>query len=252
MKRGEVTEQHVKVANRDFYEAVAERYEEIDGRRSSTLGEWLCRNLAAIRQRAPGGALLDIGTGSGFVTRCAEGVFVFRIGIDLSSRILVANRTAFDFGVTGDTDRLPFADNSFDVVTCFAVLHHLYAFENLVSEVARVLKAGGVFYSDHDLDWAFSKRFHVPLMLYRRLHNARSKYRKVSSVITPELYRLAEWQEDGIDSLGFIRLLEQAGFTVETNFHWFGLSRFTDRLFGKEPWTRGWAPLVSLVALLPK
>lgn len=252
MEQRKVTEQHVKAANRDFYEAVAERYEEIDGRRSSTLEVWLSKNLSAIRQRAPGGSLLDIGTGSGFVTRCAGGLFVFRIGIDLSSRILVANRTAFDFGVTGDTDNLPFTDNSFDVVTCFAVLHHLYAFENLVSEVARVLKPGGVFYSDHDLDWAFRKRFRVPLMLYRGLHNARSKYQEISSVITPELYRLTEWQEDGIDSHGLIQLLEQAGFTVETNFHWFGLSPFTDRLFGKEPWTKGWAPLVSLVALSPK
>ena len=43
-----------------------------------------------------------------------------------------ANRNAFDLGVTADVDSLPFADNDFDVVTCFAVLYHLYAFEGLV------------------------------------------------------------------------------------------------------------------------
>jgi ubiquinone/menaquinone biosynthesis C-methylase UbiE len=248
MVKQEVTEQQVKAANRDFYEAVAERYEEIDGRRSSTLEAWLCKNLAAIRHRAPGGSLLDIGTGSGFVTRCAAGLFPFRIGIDLSSRILAANRTAFDFGVTGDTDNLPFSDNSFDVVTCFAVLHHLYAFEKLVSEVARVLKPGGVFYSDHDMDAAFSRRFRLPLVVYRRLHNAKSKYQRASNKITRELYELAEYQEDGVDSAGMIRLLERMGFLVEAKFHWYGLTRIADRLFSDKAYAHGWAPMFSTLA----
>ena len=157
--RGKVTEQVVKAANRQFYDAVADRYEEIDGRRSPALEAWLRNNLVSIRQRVHGGRLLDIGTGSGLVTRCAEGLFMSRIGIDLSSRILVANREAFDLAVTADVDNLPFADNSIDVVTCFAVLHHLYDLKSLVSEVARVLRPQGIFYSDHDMDAAFSKRF---------------------------------------------------------------------------------------------
>ncbi|UCG12906.1 MAG: class I SAM-dependent methyltransferase, partial [Deltaproteobacteria bacterium] len=128
MERLKVTGNHVKAANRQFYDAVADQYEEIDGRRSSTLETWLRKNLTTVRKRAPGGSLLDIGTGSGMVTRCAGGLFVLRVGIDLSSRILVANRNAFNFGVTADVDSLPFADKSFDVITCFAVLHHLYAF----------------------------------------------------------------------------------------------------------------------------
>jgi ubiquinone/menaquinone biosynthesis C-methylase UbiE len=246
---GEVTEQLVKAANRQFYDAVADHYEEIDGRRSPALETWLRKNLSAIRKRAPGGSLLDIGTGSGLVTRCAGGLFVLRIGIDLSSRILIANRTAFDFGVTGDVGSLPFADKSFDVITCFAVLHHLYAFEDLVSEVARVLKPGGVFYSDHDLDVAFSRRFRPLLQLYRRFHNAESKYRKASEEITQELYNLTEWQENGIDSLGLIRSFQRAGFWVETKFHWFGLTHALDKVLGTMPLGRGWAPLLSIVAI---
>ena len=93
-----------------------DQYEEIDGRRSSTLETWLRMNLTVIRKRAPGGSLLDIGTGSGLVTRCARGLFVLRVGIDLSSRILVANRNAFDFGVTADVGGLPLPDKSFDVI----------------------------------------------------------------------------------------------------------------------------------------
>jgi ubiquinone/menaquinone biosynthesis C-methylase UbiE len=249
MERLKVTENHVKAANRQFYDAVADQYGEIDGRRSSTLETWLRMNLTVIRKRAPGGSLLDIGTGSGLVTRCARGLFVLRVGIDLSSRILVANRNAFDFGVTADVGGLPFADKSFDVITCFAVLHHLYAFEGLVSEVARVLKTGGVFYSDHDLDVSFSRRFRALLLLYRRFHNAESKYRKASEEITQELYNLTEWQENGIDSLDLIRSFQRAGFSVETKFHWFGLTPALDRVLGTTTLWRGWAPLLSIVAI---
>jgi ubiquinone/menaquinone biosynthesis C-methylase UbiE len=246
--RGKGTEQSVKAANRQFYDAVADRYEEIDGRRLPTLEAWLRKNLSGIRQRTPGGYLLDIGTGSGLVTRCAEGLFEARVGIDLSSRILAANRKAFDLGVTADVDGLPFADNSFDAITCFAVLHHLYTFEGLVSEAARVLRPGGIFYCDHDMDATFSKRFRLLLLFYRKFHNSRSKYRRASEEITQELYDMTEWQENGVDSLGFIRLLERAGFSVETKFHWFGLSPTLDKLRGTRSQGHGWAPLLSVVA----
>ncbi len=252
MTQGETTEQRVKAANRQFYDAVAPCYEEIDGRRSWTLETWLRNTLSAIRKRAPGGSVLDVGTGSGLVTRCAEGLFALKVGIDLSSKILFANRDAFDLGVTGDVDSLPFADNSFDVITCFAVLHHLYAFEGLVSEVARVLKPGGIFYSDHDLDAAFSKRFRPLLLLYRRFYNARSKYQKASQEITQELYNLTEWQENGIDSLGLIQLLQRTGFSVETKFHWFGLTPVLDKIVSTMPRGHGWAPLLSIVAIRRK
>lgn len=248
MEPSKVTERRVKAANRQFYDAVADCYEEIDGRRSPALEAWLHKNLSVIRQRAPGGCLLDIGTGSGLVTRCAQGLFVFRVGIDLSTRILIANRKAFDFGVTADVDNLPFADNSFDVVTCFAVLHHLYAFESLVSEVARILRPGGIFYSDHDMDIAFYRRFRVPLFLYRKLHNASLKYQRVSEEITQELYDLTECQEKGVNSSHLICLFEQAGFSLQTKFHWFGLSPIIDRQFGTRTHARAWAPLFSLVA----
>ena len=68
MNRNKVTEQCVKAANRQLYDAVADRYEEIDGRRSPRLEAWLRQNLTTICQQAPGGRLLDIGTGSGLAS----------------------------------------------------------------------------------------------------------------------------------------------------------------------------------------
>lgn len=249
MMSNKVTAQSVKAANRRLYDAIADRYEEIDGRRSSALDVWLRKNLANLRQQAPGENLLDIGTGSGFVTRCATGFFSMRVGIDLSSKILIPNQKAFELGITADVDYLPFTDSSFDVITCFAVLHHLYAFESLVSEITRVLKPRGIFYSDHDMDAAFSKRFALPLQLYRKFHNASSKYRKASENITQVLYDLTEFQEKGIDSPYLSSLFRDAGFLVKNRFHWFGLTPITNRLFGVKTYSHRWAPLCSVLAI---
>ncbi|MBI4790099.1 MAG: class I SAM-dependent methyltransferase [Chloroflexi bacterium] len=249
MQPEKVTAQVVKTANREFYDAVADHYEELDGRRSPALETWLRGNLSELRGRAPGGSLLDIGAGSGLVTRCAEGLFAQRVGIDLSPRILAAHRACFDFGAAADVEHLPFRAASFDVVTCFAVLHHLYDFDGLIAEVKRVLKPAGIFYSDHDMDRGFSTRFQIPLSVYRKLRNARAKYQRASGAITPELYDLTEWQEQGVDAARLIGLLELAGFTVEARFHWFGLIPTLDRFVGTNLRGRGWSPLLSTVAM---
>jgi len=248
VKPREATPEQVRDANRRFYDAVAERYEELDGRRSAKLAAWLRDRLAELRRRAPGGRLLDLGAGRGLVARCAEGLFDVRVGLDVSARVLAAGRAAYDLAVVGDAGRLPFADASFDAVVCFAVLHHLYAFDGLAAEMARVLAPGGVFYSDHDLDAAFYRRFRPLLAVHRWLHNARAKYRRASREVTGEMYDLAEWHGRGVDSAEVVRLFRQAGFSVETRFHWFGLGRTTDRLFGDKGRRRGWAPLVAITS----
>jgi len=248
VKRHDATPDQVRDANRRFYNAIAERYEEIDRRRSPGLEAWLRGKLVALRQRAQGGRLLDLGAGGGLVARCAQGVFGLRVGLDVSPRILAVHRGAFDLAVAGDVAALPFADSTFDAVTCFAVLHHLYAFEGLAREVVRVLRPGGVFYSDHDMELRFHQRFRWPLALYRRLVNAKARYRRASREISPELYDLTEWHNEGVDSLKLMGLFEAAGCRVEATYHWFGLSPLCDRLFGARPRRRGWAPLFSLVA----
>lgn len=249
-KEEERLEQRVKAANRLFYDTVGAQYEEVDGRRSQRLERWLSHTLSTIRQNVPDGHLLDIGTGGGLVTRCAQGIFTSRIGIDLSTKILAANRGAFDWGLTADADYLPFAAGCFDVVTSFAVLHHLYRFEGVISEVARVLRLGGIFYTDHDMDTLFFTRFRPLLCLYRTLcNNAQSRYSRVQRDLTKELYTWTEWQEKGVDSASLVPLLYNAGFNVTIRFHWFGLTPMTDMLFGHRTFPRGWAPLFSIVAV---
>jgi SAM-dependent methyltransferase len=46
--------------------------------------------------------------------------------------------------VQADAAALPFADNCFDIVVCAELLEHVYSPENVLAEVFRVLKKGGL------------------------------------------------------------------------------------------------------------
>ncbi len=236
-------------ANRRFYNIIAGRYEKVDGRRCTKLEYWLKGTIRDIRGRSGGGYLLDIGSGSGLVTRCAEGIFNTRIALDVSENMLKANGRFFDAGIVADIDHLPFKSETFNAITCFAVLHHLYGFESLVSEASRVLKPGGVFYAEHDMDKKFGEKFSLPLAIYRKLKNAKRRYGKIGGKEAYDLYDRAEWQEEGVASGEIIKLFKEKGFSVSFKFHWFGLSSLMNIVFSKRSYPRGYAPLFSMQAV---
>jgi 2-polyprenyl-6-hydroxyphenyl methylase / 3-demethylubiquinone-9 3-methyltransferase len=102
----------------------------------------------------PGKTVLDVGCGGGFLAEefARDGFAV--TGIDPATRSIEAARQhAADNNLTidyraGRGEALPFPDGSFDIVTCCDVLEHVDDFSLVISEVARTLKAGGVFCYD--------------------------------------------------------------------------------------------------------
>jgi ubiquinone/menaquinone biosynthesis C-methylase UbiE len=109
----------------------------------------------------PGGRILDVGCGTGqFAALALEhrpGITV--TGLDLSRKMLakahgrLANgRRSFRM-VQGDSHSLPFADGSFDIVTCAHSFHHYPDQARVVREMHRVLRPGGrVIIVDGDRD----------------------------------------------------------------------------------------------------
>jgi ubiquinone/menaquinone biosynthesis C-methylase UbiE len=112
-----------------------------DLQRLIALGEWETQQQA-----------LDIATGGGH-TALAVAPHVEHITVsDLTPRMLEkARHFLLTQGVTNatfveaDAEQLPFADASFDRVTCRIAPHHFPNIARFVKEVARVLKNGGLF-----------------------------------------------------------------------------------------------------------
>lgn len=91
---------------------------------------------------------LDLGCGTGEMMRLIlerDGEKCLT-GLDLSEKMLEVSGNKLGDRVTlclGDSERLPFAGGSFDLVYCCDSFHHYPAPERVLEEVSRVLKSGG-------------------------------------------------------------------------------------------------------------
>ena len=99
----------------------------------------------------PYGSSLEIGCGTGFFSLNLKlaGVLEHAYVTDISpGMVQVAQRNAEALGFTiegraADAERLPFDDDTFDLVIGHAVLHHLPDVELALREILRVLRPGG-------------------------------------------------------------------------------------------------------------
>jgi len=95
------------------------------------------------------GNVLDIGCGAGALLTELRSRGQAVIGVDYSPDMLVLARDRLrDHGLPtdsllrADADRLPFAANAFDAVTCLGVISYLEEFDAALGEIARVLRPG--------------------------------------------------------------------------------------------------------------
>ena len=168
---------NVKAANKELYDAVGSDYEKIDGRRSDDLLLWLRGVLKSVLGMSCGNQrILDIGCGSGFVLRAAEGLFETAYGMDISRNILKSAEQYADGVICADAEFIPFKNDSMDVVTLFAAMHHFYEHKGIIEEIYRILKKNGVLYIDHDINREFVKKYGIFLRAYRNMFKGGGKY----------------------------------------------------------------------------
>ena len=149
---------------------------------------------------APGDRVLDVGCGSGVVTRTlarrvAPGGCA--VGVDASSALLaVARELANEAGLSrlielreGDCRALPFPDASFDAVLAATVLTHVPDAGRALAEMVRVTRAGGrvgVF----DFDGDSFVIAHPDRELTRRIVTANADHAAVNGWLARQLLGL--------------------------------------------------------------
>jgi len=131
-----------------YYDCNGVLRKEIASREEEAWRAFLLREIGNKRMR-----ILDVGTGTGFLSLILASLGHEVVGIDMSDGMLsVCNRKAKDRGLKidlkiGDAEYLTLEEDGFDVVVCRWVLWTLPHPERAISEWKRILKPGGRAYA---------------------------------------------------------------------------------------------------------
>jgi SAM-dependent methyltransferase len=149
------------------FDTVAERYDaSLPGH---VVEHYLAKRVALIRRYCPPGPALDLGCGTGrLAERLADAGYAV-IALDPSRGMLrqLRGRHPSFPGVVATGEALPFADGTFALTYCVAVMHHVAeppAVRRTLLEMARVTRPGG-----HVLIWDHNPRNPYWPLLMRRV-----------------------------------------------------------------------------------
>jgi len=100
---------------------------------------------AAMCKVGPDSRLLDVCCGSGVVGNSFRDKVGHITGLDITPEMVAISKTRLDEVVHGTVYEIPFADESFEIVSNREVMHLMPHPENMLSEVFRVIKKDGQF-----------------------------------------------------------------------------------------------------------
>jgi ubiquinone/menaquinone biosynthesis C-methylase UbiE len=145
-----------------LYEARhGEIFNQTEQRRIHDLLEY---TVSCIQTGAEVPRVLDFGAGTGNLTRHLLSLGAEVVAADVSAGCLrelklLSNRAEqLELSLLNGSDLSQFADESFDMVATYSVLHHVPDYLAIVNEFVRVVKPGGIVYIDHEVCPAYWER----------------------------------------------------------------------------------------------
>ena len=126
--------------------------------------------------------VLDCACGMGYGSNYLKGKASMVIGGDISREAIKSAKSFYKqeelFFLQLDATKLPFSENTFDVIVSLETIEHLESYKSFLSECVRVLKTGGTFIcttpNRHRLILPFRKPvwpFHTHEFTVREFHN---------------------------------------------------------------------------------
>jgi len=136
---------------------------------------------------------LDYGCGAGNLTQHLLSLGCTVVASDVTPLFLDVVRSSFSCPeltthLLNGADLREFADDSFDLVATYSVLHHVPDYLAIVAEFARVVKRGGVIVIDHEASESFWSPSSVLIEFRQTTTVARPILRRLMDLLRPSWY----------------------------------------------------------------
>lgn len=150
----------IQKANIEYHTKLAKDYDSNQPHFRAENQKQIKKIMAKYSRRTSRKRLLDLGCGTGFILSLAQPYFYQLYGIDITPAMLKLAKSKFKnvkkiHLIQASSERLPFESSFFDVLTGYSFLHHLPSITLTLKEAFRVLRKGGIFYSDLDPNYYF-------------------------------------------------------------------------------------------------
>lgn len=219
--------------NIEIHDEIAKQYDARHGeifnpQEQDRLRAALANALCLVQGAAPSRTALDVGCGSGNLSRHLLELGLDVVAADVSQGFLdlVANRftgrPVRTIRLNG-SDLSNIASNSCDMVATYSVLHHVPDYLALVAEMARVCAPGGVLFLDHEHSdgyWAgdpiydaFRKEaLRFDWRKYLAWENYVGRFRRIGNARYSMEGDIHVWPDDHIEWAKIHELLTASGF----------------------------------------
>jgi ubiquinone/menaquinone biosynthesis C-methylase UbiE len=152
--------QKVVNANEKLHTVLASSYNETEPHFRAENIAHVDKRLSEICSRTAARRLLDLGCGTGFIINIAKKYVQEIDGVDITEAMLRRVDRSGDAIVRlhlADTGSCFVKEGSYDVVTAYSFLHHLYDIEPTLRNAAKALRRDGEFYADLEPNFYFWK-----------------------------------------------------------------------------------------------